>query len=128
MSMTTHIKVSGINDITILREGLQEMGIDTVISGNTSQSIRGRKVELTAIIQDSKINFTRGAQGDYQFVVNDRNRGVINENHFANKLKQYCTVARVKRKAKEMRYNFAGTEVLEDGSIKITCRSWGMTG
>ncbi len=128
MSMTTHIAVKGINDITILQEGLQEMGINTVSQSHAPQSIRGRRVELTADIQGCKVNFTRDPQGDYQFVVNDRNRGVINGDHFANKLKQYCTVARVKRKAREMRYNFAGTEVLADGSIKITCRAWGMTG
>ncbi len=118
MSMTVQIAIRGVTDLEILQEALQEMGI------SLRRAAGGRDVVADATIQGRRIGWVRNRDGELT-MVGDSDWRIMRNRRFQQRLKQQCTLAEVKRTARELHYDVAEVEHLEDGSIRMVARAWG---
>lgn len=124
MSMTVHIAVQGVTDLSILLEALGEMGIDAREEKKNVKGLRGRAVLAVAGIDGRKVGFTRNQKGELT-MVGDTEWSFMKNEAFLQKLRQQCSLASVKRRAVEMGYRVASVTRMEDGAIKVLARAWG---
>lgn len=124
MSMTVYISIRGVTDLEILQEALKEMGIPVKTHAKGRQSKGRRSVLAEATVKGRRIGWVRNHSGELS-MVGDQDWEVMRDHGFHQRLKQQCTLAEVKRKARELRYEVASVENLEDGSIKMVARAWG---
>ena len=121
MSMRVKIAMQGITELEILLAALKEMGIKCAptIANKRSKGI----VLATASIQGHRIDFSRNQNGEIE-MRGDQDWSIMKDNDFRQKLKQHYSLATVKKKVAELRYNLASVDTLEDGSIKVVARAW----
>jgi len=122
MSMKVHIALKGITDSGLLLEALRELGIATQTTA-VGTSKQPAKLVALASVQGHRVGFARDAKGDIQ-MVGDQQWRVMKDEAFQKKIRQYYSLAAVKRKVVEMSYRVAEVENLEDGSIRLVARYW----
>ena len=124
MSMTVSIAVRGITDLEILLEALREMGIKAHKNIDMRKKVRGKTVLAIANIDGHRVGFTRDKKGEIT-MVGDSDWGVMKNRAFHQRLRQECSVATVKRRAEELRFQVASITRHEDGTIRVLARAWG---
>lgn len=124
MSMTVRIAIRGVTDLEILEEALREMGITLQSRGGDQRTKGSREVLAEATVKGHRIGWVRNRNRELT-MVGDSEWGVMRDKAFQQKLKQQCTLAEVKRKAREHHYHVASVEELEDGTIRMVARAWG---
>ena len=122
MSMKVHIALKGITDLSLLVEALRELGIATEPAAVGTSKQPGKIVAL-ASVQGRRVGFPRDSQGEIQ-MVGDSQWRVMKDEGFQKKIRQYYSLAAVKRKVTEMSYRVAQVENLDDGSIRLVARYW----
>jgi len=123
MSMTVHICL-GITELDLLMEALNQMGKTAYVATDSELKIRGKSVKAVTEIEGQKIGFIRNRKGELVMIGDAEWRGMKGRRLHERIIQQYG-VAAIKRKARELRYQVASTETLEDGSIKVVARAWG---
>jgi hypothetical protein len=57
-------------------------------------------------------------------MVGDNEWRAMNDQRLQQRIRQHYSLAAVKRKIIELRYNLAEVENMEDGSIRLVARAW----
>ncbi|MBN1472943.1 MAG: DUF1257 domain-containing protein [Syntrophaceae bacterium] len=125
MSMTVHVAMKGITDLELLIEALKEMGLSPQsVPGSNIKSREGKNLAYVRI-DGNLVKFIRNIDGELE-MKGDSDWNIFRGGHiFQQRVKQFYTVASIKRKAKEKRYRIASLDIQEDGSIKLVARAWG---
>lgn len=124
MSMTVHIRMKGMTDLELLLEALNQMGSTAFPVTDPGREVHGNKVLAIASIGGRRVGFRRNKVGELA-MVGDADWRCMRDKNIQEAILQQYTVAAVKRKAKELRYNVASVDTLEDGSIRVLARAWG---
>ena len=121
MSMIVKIAMQGITDLEVLLAALKEMKIKaaSLVSGEESKG----KLLAVAYIQGHRIGFLRSRNGEIE-MRGDRNWQIMKNDDFRLQLKQQYSLAAVKNKLTELRYNLVSVDSMEDGSVKVVARAW----
>jgi hypothetical protein len=121
MSMTVQITMGGITDLEILMDALKEMGI-RAMPVQAGQRHPG-KLLASAQIQGHRIGFCQNRDGEIT-MSGDRDWPIMKDKNFPQKLRQYYSLAAVKKKMLQLRYHLVSMDTLENGSIKLVARAW----
>jgi len=120
--MRVQIALKGITDLEVLLEALAEMGIQPIRLDGRNQA-SNRPALFLADIGAQRVGFQRTGNGEL-VMVGDNQWPIMRDRGFHQKMRQYYSLALVKRKVKEHQYRLASVETSEDGTIRVVARAW----